>query len=140
MLPTLFLLTGFPGTGKLTVARALATQIEAAGDTVRVVDNHWIINPIIGLVAQDGLTPLPSTVWDRVGEVTEAVVRTVEELTPRAWHLIFTAVVDSVTDAGYEPRLAAVAASRGSVFVPVRVVCDPEANARRMLPPSGLSR
>ena len=111
MEPTLFLLSGFPGTGKLTVARSLAQQIEAAGETVRVVDNHWINNPIFGLVAQDGMTPLPSTVWDRVGEVAEAVIRTVEELTPRGWHVIFTAYLDGVTDTGYAPRLAAVAAS-----------------------------
>ena len=103
MLPSLLLLNGFPGTGNLTVALALASQIEAAGDTVRVVDNHWIIKPIFGLVAQDVVTPVPSAVWDRVGEVAEAVVRTTEELTPRAWHLIFTAVLDGVTDAGYDP-------------------------------------
>ncbi len=130
---TLFLLTGFPGTGKLTVARSLAQQIEAIGETVRVVDNHWINNPIFGLVAQDGMTPLPWTVWERVGEVAEAVIRTVEELTPRGWHVIFTAYLDGVTDTGYAPRLAAVAASRGSVFVPVRLLCDPEENARRIV-------
>ena len=64
MTPTLFLLTGFPGTGKLTVARAMAAQLEDAGQTVRIVDNHWINNPIFGLVAQDGVTPLPEAVWD----------------------------------------------------------------------------
>ena len=90
----LFLLTGFPGSGKLTVAQALAQQIEAVGDTVRVVDNHWINNPIFGLVAQDGVTPLPREVWARVGEVAEAVIRTVEELTPSTWHVIFTAYLD----------------------------------------------
>lgn len=133
MEPTLFLLTGFPGIGKFTVARSLAKQIEAAGETVRVVDNHWINNPIFGLVAQDGMTPLPSAVWERVGEVAEAVICTVEELTPRAWQVIFTAYLDGVTDTGYAPRLTAVAESRGSVFAPVRLLCDPEENARRIV-------
>lgn len=131
----LFLLTGFPGSGKLTVAQALAQQIESEGDTVRVVDNHWINNPIFGLVAQDGVTPLPREVWTRVGEVASAVIRTVEELTPRAWHVIFTAYLDGVTDTGFAPRLEQVAAPRGSVFVPVRLVIDPEENARRIVSP-----
>ena len=135
MRPCLYVLTGFPGSGKFTVASALAEQIEATGDTVRVVDNHWINNPIFGLVSQDGLTPLPSVVWDRVGEVAEAVIRTVEELTPRSWHVIFTAYLDGVTDMGFVPRLESVSETRGAVFVPVRLLVDPEENARRIVSP-----
>ncbi len=69
MVSFVFLLTGFPGTGKLTVAGALRDLLEADGETVRVVDNHWINNPILGLIDQDGITPLPQGVWERVGEV-----------------------------------------------------------------------
>ncbi len=135
MTPTLFLLTGFPGTGKLTVARAMAAQLEDAGQTVRIVDNHWINNPIFGLVAQDGVTPLPEAVWDRVGEVAAAVVSTVEGITPRDWHVIFTAYLDGETDTGTVPRLDDVAATRGSTFVPVRLLCDPAENAKRIVSP-----
>lgn len=83
----MFLLTGFPGTGKLTVAKSLAELIEALGETVRIVDNHWIANPIFGLIEQDGVTPLQSAVWKRVGQVAEAVEGTIEDLTPPHWHL-----------------------------------------------------
>lgn len=131
----LFLLTGFPGSGKLTVARSLAKLIETGGGTVRVVDNHWINNPIFGLVEQDGVTPLPREVWARVGEVADAVIRTVEELTPRSWHVIFTAYLDGVTDTGFVSRLDDVAATRGSVFVPVRFLIDPQENVRRIVSP-----
>lgn len=136
MRPGLFALTGFPGVGKLTVARALADRIEATEDTALVVDNHWINNPIFGLVDQDGVTPLPPAVWDRVGEVAQAVVRTVEELTPPDWHAIFTAYLDGVSDTGWIPRLERVAAARKAVFVPVRLLCDPEENARRIVLPA----
>jgi hypothetical protein len=135
MRPCLFLLTGFPGSGKFTVAQALAAQIESAGDTVRLVDNHWINNPIFGLVDQDGVTPLPREIWNLVGEVAGAVIRTVEELTPRSWHVIFTAHLDGVTDLDFVPRLESVAAARGSMFVPVRLLVDPEENARRITSP-----
>ena len=37
-------LLGFAGTGKLTIARAFARSVGA-----KVVDNHWINNPIFGL-------------------------------------------------------------------------------------------
>lgn len=129
----MFLITGFPGTGKLTVARALASLLEAGGETVRVVDNHWINNPIFGLVVNDGITPLPAAVWDRVGEVAGAVIRTVEELTPPDWHLIFTAYLDGTSDTGWVPRLQKAANNRGSLLVPVRLVCDPDEIARRIV-------
>ncbi|MDK1096459.1 MAG: hypothetical protein QGM47_04240, partial [Actinomycetota bacterium] len=72
------------------MARALAARLEADGETTLIIDNHWINNPIFGLIDQDGLTPLPPQVWDRVGEVALAVVMTAEELTPRNWNAIFT--------------------------------------------------
>lgn len=131
----MFVLMGYPGTGKLTVARALGERIESDGGIVRVVDNHWINNPIFGLVEQDGMTPLPREVWDRVGEVANTVIRTVEELTPTAWHVIFTAYLDGVSDIGWFPRLVAAANTREAVLVPVRLVCDPEENARRIVAP-----
>lgn len=140
MQTAVYLLTGFPGVGKLTVARAMAERIEAGGETVRVVDNHWINNPIFGLVEQDGVTPLPRAVWDRVGEVAGAVLKTVEELTPGSWNVIFTAYVDGTTDIGYVSRVVEVADARGAVFVPVRILCDPDENARRIVAPGRRGR
>jgi hypothetical protein len=136
----MFLLTGFRGTGKLTVARALATALDPSGDTVRVVDNHWINNPVFGLVEQDGTTPLPAAVWERVGEIAGAVVRTVEELTPRSWHLIFTAYLDGESDTGWVPRLERAAAAREAPLIPVRLLCDPEENTRRIVAPGRRAR
>ena len=128
-----YFLTGFPGTGKLTIARTLADRLEAADETVRIIDNHWIANPIFGLVPHDGVSPLPRGVWDRVGEVASAVFRTVEELTPPEWNLIFTAYLDGVTDIGFADRVETLARGRGSIYVPVRLVCEPGENARRIV-------
>lgn len=135
MPPNLFLLTGFPGTGKLTVARTLVDLLAAEGETVRLVDNHSINNTIFRLIEQDGLTPLPREVWDRVGEVWGTVIRTVETLSPKSWHMVFTAYLDGVTDTGWVPRLEEVAAARNSAFVPVRLLCDAGENARRIVSP-----
>jgi hypothetical protein len=65
---------------------------------VRVVDNHYINNPIFGLIGADGVTPLPREVWHRVREVAGAVLKTVEEQTPREWHLVFTAYINGDDD------------------------------------------
>ncbi|MGI9628195.1 MAG: hypothetical protein ACR2QM_15285, partial [Longimicrobiales bacterium] len=135
MRPGMFVLMGFPGVGKLTVARTLAAQLEADGQTVRIVDNHWINNPIFGLVQQDGVTPLPVEVWHRVDEVSDAVLKTVERLTPESWHVIFTAYVDGVTAAGWFTRIVAVAAARNAALIPVRLLCEPDENARRIVTP-----
>lgn len=135
MQPFLFVLTGFPGTGKLTVARNLVSLLEAHDETVRLIDNHAINNVVFRLIEQDGLTPLAPVVWDRVGEVWVTTLRTVEEISPRSWHTIFTAYLDGKTDTGWLPRLEEVASVRGSVFVPVRLLCDPDENARRIVSP-----
>lgn len=86
------------------------------------------------------MTPLPREVWARVGEVADAVIRTVEARTPSTWHVIFTAYLDGVTDTGGVPRLEEVAAARGSVFVPVRLLIDPGEDARRIVSPERRSR
>ncbi|MEN8238732.1 MAG: AAA family ATPase [Actinomycetota bacterium] len=128
-------LTGFPGTGKLTVARSIAAEVERSGGVAVVVDNHSINNPIFGLIDQDGITPLPSEVWDRVGDVTRAVFKTVETLTPHDWDVVFTAYLDGVTDTGWLPALARIAEQRGATLVPVRLLCDPTEIARRIVEP-----
>jgi shikimate kinase len=51
-------LVGFPGAGKLTIAKSLAPMTGAT-----IVDNHWINDPILRLVAKDGSTAVPEAVW-----------------------------------------------------------------------------
>jgi hypothetical protein len=68
-------LVGFSGAGKLTVARELAVPLRA-----RVVDNHWINNPILGLLDNDRVTPFPTAVWDPVDKVRQVVLDTIATL------------------------------------------------------------
>jgi hypothetical protein len=134
------LLVGLPGAGKYTIALALQSRLVDQGRTVRVVDNHYTCNPIFGLVAQDGVTPLPAEVWDRVGEVREAVAETMERLSPPDWTLILTHVVDRPEDAAWVDRLAVVAAARGGRFGVVRLMCDRDELCRRVVAPSRRER
>ncbi len=61
------------------------------------------------------------------------LIRTAEEFTPPSWQLIFTAYLDGVTDTGWVPRLERLASARGAIVVPVRLLCDPEEIARRIV-------
>jgi hypothetical protein len=134
--PALFLLIGFAGTGKLTVARQLRDRLTERGEQVRLVDNHYINNPIFQLIEVDGVTPLPAATWDRVGEVRDAVLRTIEELSPRKWSFIFTNdLIDRPEEKAYVHRLAQLADRRKSIFVPVRLLCEVDELCRRIVSP-----
>ena len=58
-----------------------------------MLDNHHTSNVIFAALNVDGVTPLPPEVWDRVREVREALLRTIEELSPPDWSFVFTNVL-----------------------------------------------
>jgi predicted kinase len=68
-------LIGFAGVGKLTTARKLAELIDA-----RVVDNHWINNPIFGLIDRNRGERLPPSIWEQTRKVRHAVLETLATL------------------------------------------------------------
>ena len=132
----LFLLIGFSGTGKLTVAKSLRDRLMERGHQVRLVDNHYINNPIFGLLDVDGRHPVPVGAWDRVGEVRDAVVSTIETLSPTDWSFIFTNdLIELPEERAWVDRLAALAHSRDSLFLPVRLLCDVDELCRRVVSP-----
>jgi len=124
------LLLGFPATGKLTIAQLLAPQLGAI-----VVDNHWINNPIFGLLDTDGSRTLPTAVWERTSEVRTAVMETIATIAPPKRNFIFTysgAIGEPYDARSYELMLS-TATRRGSVFVPVRLLCSHEVLRRRIM-------
>jgi hypothetical protein len=125
-------LLGYPGSGKLTIARALAPRFGAL-----VVDNHWINNPIFGLIATDGITPLPAAVWSQVDKVQEAVMETIATLAPPDASFIFTDCPfegDAGDRASYE-LMRTTAERRKALFVPIRILCSEQEVARRTISP-----
>jgi hypothetical protein len=126
--PVIVHLIGFPAAGKLTIARAIAGMAERQGSHFVVVDNHHTSNVIFAVLDVDGIRELPPEVWDRVREVRNVVMRSIEELSPRDWSFIFTNVLTErdPTDRAVVDGLAQLAAKRSSHYVPVRLHCDTE--------------
>jgi predicted kinase len=124
-------LVGFPGVGKLTIARALAELIDAT-----VVDNHWINDPILRLLPKAD-APVPEAVWLEVAKVRGAVLETIAMLAPRAGNFIFTYAgsnEDAADRKAFE-EYREVATRRSARFVAVRLVCDEEELVRRIQSP-----
>jgi hypothetical protein len=129
-----FYLIGLPGVGKFTVAKAMARLADEAGQRLVVVDNHYVNNPIFGVLHIDGATPVPQAAWDRVAEVGEAVFKTIETLSPPEWSFVFTNYLaqDEPGDWRWFERVRRVAAVRSSQFLPVRLLCDTDELCRRV--------
>ena len=122
-------LLGFAGTGKLTIARAFARSVGA-----KVVDNHWINNPIFGLIDPNGVSPLPDAVWSQTAKVREAVLETIATLAKPAANFVFTH--DGIEGERYDEDvlrgIQSTAARRGARLIPVRLVCNEDELVRRI--------
>jgi hypothetical protein len=139
--PALYQLLGYPGTGKYTVARALVARLEAAGATARLIDNHYVANPIFGLLPVDGVTPLPPEVWARVRGVRAEVLATIEALSPPEWSFVFTNYwQDTESHAVALAHLEELAAKRGNLLVPVMLTVDRDELLRRVVRPDRAAR
>src|SRR5262249_10410771 len=116
----------------LTVARALAGPLSA-----KVVDNHWVNNPIFGLLDNDRLTPYPEAVWEQIDKVRHAILETIATLSrPEASFILTHAGYDDdPDDRKIYDATAAAAARRNAVFVPVRLICAEDELVKRIVSP-----
>jgi AAA domain len=137
-MPGIFLLLiGFPGTGKLTIAKKLSPLLPA-----KIIDNHWVNNPVLGVLDHDLTTPLPPEIWEQTGRVRQAVLDTIVEFTPPSANFIFThfAIHGDARSQRTFGQIADAAAQRGSTLVPVRLLCEVEELARRIAIPERRER
>jgi predicted kinase len=130
-------LIGFAGVGRLTTAQKLAYLLDA-----RIVDNHWINNPIFRLFDNDRVTPLPASVWEQTRKVRAAVLETIATLGAPHANFILT---NSLADEDHEDRniyeaVRVTAERRGALFVPVRLLCDEEQLVKRVVSPERAAR
>jgi shikimate kinase len=128
---TIFYLIGHAGVGKLTTARAIGAMTGA-----RIIDNHYVNNPIFRLIELYRPEPLPAEVWDRIDEVRDAILETVAALSPPRWSFVFTFVAfEAPEDIAIHRAIRRVAERRGAHFRPVRLHCQVEELVRRVASP-----
>jgi len=137
----LYYLIGYPGVGKHTIGKAMVAQAGGLHERLVLVDNHYVNNPIFGLLDVDGIKPLPPEVWAQVAKVSDAVTTTIRELSPPGWSFIKTNYLADRPDerAGFE-GVAELARARDSVFLPVSLRCRPEEHVRRLGDPARAER
>ena len=137
----LYYLIGYPGVGKHTVGKAMVAQADGLHDRLVLVDNHYVNNPIFGLLDVDGIKPLPPGVWTHVRKVSDAVTSTIRELSPLHWSFIKTNyLADSPGErAGFE-GVAELASARSAVFLPVILRCQLEEHLHRLGDPARAER
>lgn len=126
-------LVGPPGVGKATVGELLAKHLPA-----KLVDNHYWLNPVLGLIEQDGETPLPAPFWAFAARSRRVVMDTIIELSPDNWSFIFThaAVGEGNTrDRELLQDIKSVVRARNAHFWAVQLTSSPEELARRVVSP-----
>lgn len=123
------LLMGFSGVGKLTTAKELAKH-----PNFKLADNHTWINPVFGLINQDGLTPVPKAAWEKVGKICDVVFETMHELSPKNFSFVLTQEMiegDEYPKIFYQ-RVCKLVEHRKSIFLPVRLECNEEEIVKRV--------
>lgn len=115
-------INGWPGSGKLTIARELAALLDA-----RLLDNHTIINP--AEVLFERRDPLHHSLRKAL---RAAILDHVARMRPGL--LILTdALADDVHDSAVFDEYRALAAARGAELVAIVLDCAPEQNAARLV-------
>ncbi|HLI88105.1 MAG TPA: hypothetical protein VKV37_05405 [Ktedonobacteraceae bacterium] len=129
---TIAYLIGYTGTGKYTIAREIAALTGAV-----MVDNQLINSPVFGVMAADGKTLLPASVWPKIEAIRRIVLDTIAELAPPQASYIFTNELyeGKAMDRRWYEDVATLATKRQATFVPVILRCEPEELFRRVTSP-----
>ncbi|KFC65717.1 hypothetical protein FF80_02785 [Devosia sp. LC5] len=126
---TIVHLIGYPGVGKLTVARELCALTNA-----KLLDNHLILNTIFGLIEADGKTPIPDPIWDQIDIIRDATFRAIELAAKPARSFVLTNVLtdEEPLDREIYQRVVVLAERRQALFVPIILVADTDEILRRI--------
>lgn len=126
-------LSGKPGTGKYTIAKALANF------SFVVCDNQLINNPIFELLNYDGFAVIPEFAWNAISAVRDAVLGFIAEEQQNNYVLTNNLYEDEGDRKLYH-QVEQMATSRGSIFIPVRLTISVEEHLRRVTQPERRKR
>ena len=131
---TIIYITGKPGVGKYTIAKELASR-----HGFIVCDNQLINNSVFELLQYDGYAKIPDFAWEAIGNIG----RCISAFLIKERHNSYVLTNNLYEDAGDKVRYAEVvymAETRGSLFVPVRLLINQDEHLRRVVNPSRRDR
>ena len=120
---TIVHINGWPGTGKLTIARLLAVKLGA-----KLVDNHTLINPAEMLFGRRD--PLHASLRR---SVRETVFDHIARADPSGSFIFTDALADDAHDTAYFEAYRELAQRRKGELMAVVLDCSQEENLRRIV-------
>ena len=130
--PCVLLLNGFPGVGKLTIAKTLEPKLLHSGTPCRLIDNHLLIDPVVAIEpirnkAHYALRKkFRQTLYEGLNEVKEK----------RLVMLFTSCLVTSELERRYDieqfKEYVDLAEGKGVPLVMVNIVCDLASNSERL--------
>ena len=129
---TIVYLIGYAGTGKYTIAKEIAVLTGAV-----IVDNQLINTPIFSVIAADGKTPLPASIWQKIESIRCIVLDSIAVLAQPEASFIFTNELHEgkLMDRRWYEDVEILAAKRQARLLPVILYCEPEEICRRVTSP-----
>jgi tRNA uridine 5-carbamoylmethylation protein Kti12 len=129
--PTIIIyLTGKPGVGKYTIAKELA-----ANHGFIVCDNQLINNPIFELLQYDGYAKIPDFAWECIGNIRTWIFRFLSNEINNSY-VLTNNLYENEGDRDCYEQVQNMAKTRGSLFVPVRLLIDQDEHLRRVTNPN----
>ncbi len=127
-------LTGKPGVGKYTIAKELASK-----HGFIVCDNQLINNPIFELLQYDGYAKIPDFGWEAIGNIRRCILTFLAKEKNNSYVLTNNLYEDSGDKVCYA-EVGYMAETRGSLFVPVRLLINQDEHLQRIVNPNRRDR
>lgn len=121
-------LTGKPGVGKYTIAKALSKH------GFIICDNQLINNPVFELLQYDGYTKIPDFAWDAIARIRESVFDFLA-MAKTNNYILTNCLYEDEGDRRLYTQVKQMAAHRDSIFIPVKLSITDEEHLRRVTQP-----
>jgi tRNA uridine 5-carbamoylmethylation protein Kti12 len=126
-------LTGKPGFGKYTIAKALAKH------NFIICDNQLANNPIFTLLNYDSFTSIPEFAWEAIGSIRDILFNfLIKE--PHNNYVLTNNLYEDEGDRKLFEQVKEIAIKRNSLFVPVRLAVSEEEHLKRATRPERRKR
>lgn len=118
-------LIGKPGTGKYTIAKEIAKY------GYIVCDNQLINNPIFALLGYKGFGNIPSYGWNAIGKIRN-IIFDFMKIERDNNYVLTNCLYEDEGDKNCYSQVEQIAVSRGSLFVPVKLLISEEEHLKRI--------